>query len=736
VDNALDEARGCVLSLWDGVATVEDKGAGIDGDDAEIARIFSMDRPQISSKYLRLPTRGALGNGLRVVVGAVAATDGMLIVTTRGRSLRIIPDRATGTSRVERVEGEPCEGTRIELRLGHQLRLASSALEMGQTAIAAAQGANSPYRGKTSPHWYDAESFHELLLSIVDDTMTVHAFIKKHFDGCSHIAKNIAGRFSGMPAKSLSRPEATELLRRAQAMAPEVNPGRLGRTEEYTFPGAYARATDTVTMPGREGEPTARLPVVAEAWVEILREGDAASALILVNGSPCIADIRIKHEPKSRVTALWGFGATFVINTRKEPVRVHLNVIVPAMPITTDGKAPDVSYFRTVIQSALDKAWSRAKRARPKGPKIDRLKDVVFRHMDEQIRIVSCDRKYRFNCLQVYYRMRPIVMEKTGRSLDWDYFSQTLVKQYQEERGEEPMAYRDPRGSFYMPHCKESIPLGTLEVEKYRRPEYTFNKILAIEKEGFMQALIADGFPERHGCALLTSKGQPTDAARDLIDLIGATDEPVQVFLLHDCDAAGTLIYQAFQDATATKQGRSVEIVNLGLDVPEAMSLEHQGLVEVEYVDREKGQPVADYVETDDAEWLQSHRVELNAFTTAEFIKWLDGKMEKHKDKVVPPADHMAGRLREGIRQRLREEISASVLAEAKIDERVEDALAGFSGAIGEAEAALLGSVVSALESEPGQHWTEPIDAAADRVAARHREKPKRGRKAGLEAKD
>ena len=37
-----------------------------------------------------------------------------------------------------------------------------------------------------------------------------------------------------------------------------------------------------------------------------------------------------------------------------------------------------------------------------------------------------------------------------------------------------------------------------------------------VEKEGYFEALKADGWNKRHDCALLTSKGQPTDAARDL----------------------------------------------------------------------------------------------------------------------------------------------------------------------------------------------------------------------------
>jgi hypothetical protein len=40
---------------------------------------------------LRLPTRGALGNGLRVVASAVLVTKGKLIVSTRGQVMNLIP---------------------------------------------------------------------------------------------------------------------------------------------------------------------------------------------------------------------------------------------------------------------------------------------------------------------------------------------------------------------------------------------------------------------------------------------------------------------------------------------------------------------------------------------------------------------------------------------------------------------------------------------------------------------
>ena len=75
VDNGLDEdAKVRVGVLQGGGYFVEDDGRGIDGTPEEIAQLFSIARPMVSTKLLRLPTRGALGNGLRVVAGAVLAS--------------------------------------------------------------------------------------------------------------------------------------------------------------------------------------------------------------------------------------------------------------------------------------------------------------------------------------------------------------------------------------------------------------------------------------------------------------------------------------------------------------------------------------------------------------------------------------------------------------------------------------------------------------------------------------
>jgi hypothetical protein len=111
------------------------------------------------------------------------------------------------------------------------------------------------------------------------------------------------------------------------------------------------------------------------------------------------------------------------------------------------------------------------------------------------------------------------------------------------------------------------------------------------------------------------------------------------------------MIHQTFQEATRARDARKITIVNLRLEPWEALAM---GL-EAETVESgDKRKAVAAYVlEREDGvrwnddrgrwevlgegveaweEWLQSHRVELNAMTTPEFIAWLDDKMAAHGD--------------------------------------------------------------------------------------------------------
>lgn len=152
-DNALDVAGSVeVGTTADDGYFVQDDGPGIDGSPEDIARMFSINRPLVSSKLWRLPTRGALGNGLRVVTGAVAASGGALQVWTRNRHLTLTPRDDGSTAVVAEVTDFPV-GTRIEITFGRALPVDNNALAWAREAVLLARG-GEVYKSRTSPHWY------------------------------------------------------------------------------------------------------------------------------------------------------------------------------------------------------------------------------------------------------------------------------------------------------------------------------------------------------------------------------------------------------------------------------------------------------------------------------------------------------------------------------------------------------------------------------------------------------
>jgi hypothetical protein len=136
--------------------------------------------------------------------------------------------------------------------------------------------------------------------------------------------------------------------------------------------------------------------------------------------------------------------------------------------------------------------------------------------------------------------------------------------------------------------------------------------------------------------------------------------------------------------------------------------------LEVEEVEETKRRkPVADYVPDEWAEWLQTHRVELNAMTTPQFIAWLDGKMADY-DKLIPPAAVLDAELNQRIETNIRAALTEQILREARLDERVATAVA----AVAKPDANALEDGISQLfEQRPDAQWRDHITAIAEEAA-------------------
>jgi hypothetical protein len=137
---------------------------------------------------------------------------------------------------------------------------------------------------------------------------------------------------------------------------------------------------------------------------------------------------------------------------------------------------------------------------------------------------------------------------------------------------------------------------------------------------------------------------------------------------------------------------------------------------DVEEKDRRK--PVADYVcERRDGEhwdeWLQTHRVELNAMTTPQFIDWLDGKMAAY-EKLIPPSDVLEEELSARIEKKVRDAVTERILREANLDAQVAATLADIETPH---SATLNDGIRQLFDATADAQWRDHIETVADELA-------------------
>src|SRR5262249_43544444 len=129
--------------------------------------------------------------------------------------------------------------------------------------------------------------------------------------------------------------------------------------------------------------------------------------------------------------------------------------------------------------------------------------------------------------------------------------------------------------------------------------------------------------------------------------------------------------------------------------------------------------PVADYVSAEDAEWLQTNRVELNAMRPRDFVAWLSGKMDPYHAKVIPPQVVIQARLQEELRQRRADDLREQILKEAGFERRLEGVLKRGAPEVASRAPALGAEIKKALAVQPKQSWADVVGNEASQIAAR-----------------
>jgi len=657
VDNALDAGPSATLTALDeDTFIVTDTGPGI--DPAKVATMFSVTRPMMSSKLIRRPTRGMVGNGNRVVAGAAFASGGSLIVESMGTRQELSFDRTTGDTIVTaRAASAVTAGTKITIRFGPALPRDEYSTAWGDTAIQLAGDAATPML--THPSWYSEPAFREMV------------------EAAQGTAQDLAGLFgvdlrhalrgrgeqaqSGTPKRDIDPDGAARSLSLDLLKSLAPKPPKLIAIAEDMFDGAYKAEKIEAEIAG------AKVPAIVQVWATEYHSGKGTQywPQLIVNRTPAVAEIDIQIGGSSIVRGC-GMPATSIGVVAKGSYGVKIAITTPAIALISDGKTPDLAPFRHALASCIGSALRRAHRPVSKSVSI---KVAAFDAMEDAYLKASAGGTLPANARQIMYAARPIILQRTGSSKLKDaYFTQNLLPAFMEEfpdiTADWDVVY-DARGHFVEPHTGSSVPLGTIQVREYlqRRPRVDtalisttsglsatdgpgdrYGAVLFIEKEGFEPLIRAAQIAERFDIGVMSTKGMSVIAARKMVDRISAAG--AKILVAHDLDMAGIRIFGTLgSDSARYRFTHEPDIRRLGLTYAQADAMKLQAeRQEIEGDHRRILDGLREHGATpDELHFIAGgERVELNAMPSDVFVAWIEQGLRDHGvEKVVPDADSL-----------------------------------------------------------------------------------------------
>ena len=289
------------------------------------------------------------------------------------------------------------------------------------------------------------------------------------------------------------------------------------------------------------------------------------------------------------------------------------------------------------------------------------IKDIVFEVLPQAIRNAGAN----FNARDLYYATRALAYNHSewegDKTLGYNYVSQTLLTEYQEDHGRIPGLWRDSRGNLREPHTGKQVALGTREIAAYEFPEYTFDKILYVEKEGELPKLQAAKLGERYDMAICSGKGQPTEAVRTLFERAEGGD--YQLFVFHDADLDGYDIARVMAEETRRMPDYSVDVVDIGLTVEDAldMGLASEPFYRKKNISWELRMRLSDVAkeylyQRDGYRGVRGRRFELNAILpVTRRIEYIERKLEENgvRGKLIPPEEALAERREKMYREKV-----------------------------------------------------------------------------------
>ena len=352
-------------------------------------------------------------------------------------------------------------------------------------------------------------------------------------------------------------------------------------------------------------------------------------------------------------------------------------------------------------------------------------KDAVFQVLPEAIVNATGDGQYPVSARNLYYQVRPLLQGYTDKELDYNYFSQSLLVQYQEQHGSIRGLYRDPRGVLYEPHTGKAIHLGTREVESYQFPDWLFNKILYVEKKGLLPILQAAKLAERYDLAIVAGEGYASEAVRLLFDT-ASKNQGYQLFVLHDADPHGYNICRTLGEETRRMPGYQVEVIDLGLNLQEALDLR----LPTEKFTRKNDLPWGLHLTEIEEEYFQGQphgkkswvcqRVELNAFAAPALVHYIEAKLQAAGalGKIIPPEDDLVLQARDIFLDEVGELVDRLISQLLPVEDMKDSAFAYLEPDLSMAR----GWVEEAFDEDPSISWGKALQLKFSELVNEHEE--------------
>jgi len=276
--------------------------------------------------------------------------------------------------------------------------------------------------------------------------------------------------------------------------------------------------------------------------------------------------------------------------------------------------------------------------------------------------------EYYTTARQIMYPIRPKLFKETGETeLKTEYFTQTLLKKYLEKYKPDWKIVWDARGHFSEPHTEKRFGVGGLEVMRYldewKREDITsfdpprlndqlrtygpanrFKNILFIEKEGFYELLQHTKIQERFDIAIMSNKGIPVGAGCTLSNAL--YEAGCRVFVLRDFDYEGFKIVRNLRKGVRLSPG--TKVIDLGFRIDDIRELESEPRKYTKYHGNVKAYLRRCKATEEEIDFLytgyrRGQRVELNAMTTGQLVKWLESKFEEHGvTKFIPDSETLS----------------------------------------------------------------------------------------------